>query len=32
MDTCGDLAAIFHKGDNFCDFLFASPFEKVSTL
>ena len=21
-DICGDLAAIFHKGDNFCDFLF----------
>ena len=23
MDTSRDLAPIFHKGDNFCDFLFA---------
>ena len=23
MDTPGDIAAIFHKGDNLCDFHFA---------
>ena len=22
LDMCVDLTAIFHKGDNFCDFLF----------
>ena len=37
MDTPGEFPALFHKGDNFCDFLFAllhtqSPSEMGSTL
>ena len=30
MDTFWDSAAIFHKGDNFCDFLFA--FLRINPL